>query len=356
MGLKIKSMHEVFNNLMEWITAKTDKITDFNVGSAIRTLTEAIAIQFEEFYFSMRQNIVYAIENSVYSSFGFNLELSKASTGYVTVTFEEPLPSQLTFPKDTIFCTSSVYGFIYFHSTEEITAGKGFKNVLIPVKCKSDGTIGNVPRGSITTIVTTNSIIKSVENTTDFTNGSDEETSAERKRRFQNYVRTLARGTRDAIMYGTLEVSKITGAYVDDSYIGYVKVYAHNSDGNLPPELKKEVIENLNNYRAAGIEVEVLPIIKKSVNLSLEVIIGDDYDVQVYNELLRKLVIDYLNGYSVSNNLYMSDIMYAVKSSYSDIIINIIITDGTDTSVFNNELIRAGNVSVTCKQMKDWRS
>ena len=50
MGLKIKSMYEVFNNLVEWITAKTDKITDFNVGSAIRTLTEAISIQFEEFY------------------------------------------------------------------------------------------------------------------------------------------------------------------------------------------------------------------------------------------------------------------------------------------------------------------
>ena len=50
MELKIKSMYEVFNNLVEWITAKTDKITDFNVGSAIRTLTEAISIQFEEFY------------------------------------------------------------------------------------------------------------------------------------------------------------------------------------------------------------------------------------------------------------------------------------------------------------------
>ena len=73
MGLKIKSMYEVFNNLVEWITAKTDKITDFNVGSAIRTLTEAISIQFEEFYFSMKQNVLYAIENSVYTSFGFAL-------------------------------------------------------------------------------------------------------------------------------------------------------------------------------------------------------------------------------------------------------------------------------------------
>ena len=245
MGLKIKSMYEVFTSLVDWITAKTDKITDFNVGSAIRTLTEAIAVQFEEFYFSMKQNVLFAIENSVYNSFGFDLKISQAASGYVTIDFTEPLPGSLIFPKSTVFCTSSVYGYIYFESTEEIYAQQGSISVMVPVQCKTSGTTGNVPGGSITTIVTTNTIIHEVYNEAAFTNGVNEETSTERKKRFQDYIKTLARGTADAIVYGCLEVEGVSGAWVDDSYIGYVKLYAHNSDGELPEELRQAVLSNL---------------------------------------------------------------------------------------------------------------
>lgn len=356
MGLKIKSMYEVFNNLVEWITAKTDKITDFNVGSAARTLTEAIAVQFEEFYFSMKQNVLYAIENSVYNSFGFDLKLSQASSGYVTVEFEEPLPSSLTFPLGTVFCTDGIYGYIYFESTEEIYAEQGNISIMIPVKCKTDGTAGNIPIGAITTIVTTNTVIKSVRNEVAFTNGINEETSAERKKRFQNYIKTLARGTKDAIVYGCLEVNGVTGAWCDDNYIGYVKVYAHNSDGELPEELRQKIIANLQNYRAGGIEVEVLPIVKRPIDLSLKIMIGNDYDTNTYKELIYALVTSFMNEYSVANNFYMADIIHSIKSAYEDIVVNITVLIGEDTQIGENELVRPGNVTITCINMKDWRS
>lgn len=356
MGLKIKSMYEVFNNLVEWITAKTDKITDFNVGSAIRTLTEAVAIQFEEFYFSMKQNVLYAIENSVYTSFGFDLKLSQAASGYVSIEFEEPLPSTMIFPQGTIFCTAAIYGYIYYESTEEVYAEEGSISIMIPVQCKTNGTTGNVPIGAISTIVTTNTIIRSVRNETAFTNGIDEETSAERKKRFQNYIKTLARGTADAIVYGCLEVEGVSGAWCDDNYIGYVKVYAHNSDGELPEELRQKIISNLQNYRAGGIEVEVLPIVKHPIDVSLKIMIGDDYDTNTYKELIYALVSSYMNEYSVANNFYTADIIHSIKSAYEDIVINISVLVGEDTQIGENELVRPGEVTITCVNMKDWRS
>ena len=356
MGLKIKSMYEVLSNLIEWITSRTDKITDFNVGSAARTLSEAIAIQFEEFYFSMKQNVLYAIENSVYESFGFNLKIAEASSGYVTVAFEEPLPSSLTFPKGTVFCTAAVYGYIYFESTEEHYAEQGLISTMIPVQCKSSGTMGNIPAGAITTIVTTNTIIKSVSNESSFTNGVNEETSTERKRRFQNYIKTLARGTADAIVYGCLEVEGVAGAWCDDNYIGYVKLYAHNSDGELPDELRQKILANLQNYRAGGIEVEVLPIVKRPVDLSLRIMIGNDYDTETYNDLLYSLIVTHLNEYSVANNLYISDIIHTIKSAYEDIVINIQVLVGEDTQIGENELVRPGEITISCVKMKDWRS
>lgn len=356
MGLKIKSMYEVLTNLIEWITARTDKITDFNIGSAARTLTEAIAIQFEEFYFAMKQNVLYAIENSVYDSFGFNLKMAEYSSGYVTIAFEEPLPSSLTFPKGTIFCTAPVYGYIYFESTEEHYAEQGWVSTMIPVKCKTAGTIGNVPEGAITTIVTTNTIIKSISNESSFTNGINEETTTERKRRFQNYIKTLARGTADAIVYGCLEVDGVAGAWCDDNYIGYVKLYAHNSDGELPEELRQKILNNLQNYRAGGIEVEVLPIVKKPIDMSLSVMIGNDYDTETYDSLIQSLLVSTLNGYSVANNLYISDIIHTIKSAYEEIVINIVVDKGEDTIIGDNELVRPGEITVNCVNLKDWRS
>lgn len=355
MGLKIKSMYDVLSDLIEWITSRTNKITDFNVGSAIRTLCESIAIQFEEFYFSMKQNVLYAIENSVYDSFGFNLKIAEAASGYVTVAFEEPLPSSLTFPKGTVFCTAAIYGYIYFESTEEHYAEQGLVSTMIPVVCKTPGTIGNVPAGAITTIVTTNAIIKSVSNESAFTNGLNEETTTERKKRFQNYIKTLARGTVDAIIYGCLEVEGVTGAWCDDKYIGYVKLYAHNAEGELPNELKQAIINNLQNYRAGGIEVEVLPIVKRPIDLSLKILIGNDYDTETYSLLIQSSIISWLNEYSVAKNLYMSDVIHTIKTVYEDIVVNILIENGSDVQLAENELVRPGEISIRCVNVKDWR-
>lgn len=354
MGLKLKSMYEVFTSLVDWITLKSDRLSDFNVGSALRTLTEAIAIQFEEFYFAMQQNINYAIENAVYESFGFNIKPSSAASGEVTIDFEEPLPSDLTFAAGTVFCTSATYGYIYYESTETVYAKKGDISVLVPVQCKTTGELGNIPSGAITTIVTTNSVIKSVYNLYAFVNGTEEETNTERKKRFQDYIKTLARGTADSIVYGCLEVDGVTGAWADDNYIGYVKLYAHDANGNLSEELRQKILKNLDNYRAGGIEVEVLPIVKKSVDLSISVILNNDYDTSTYAILITSLVESHLNSYSVASPLYISDLIHIIKSAYDSAVINILLDDLNDVMVNNNELIRPGTITTKCTNLKDW--
>lgn len=355
MGLTIKNMHDVFVDLVDWITLKSDRLSDFNVGSALRTLTEAIAIQFEEFYFAIQQNVNYAIENSVYESFGFTVKPSTSASGYVTIDFEEPLPSAMTFPQNTIFCTSPEYGYVYYESTETVYADKGCPSIMIPVQCKTSGTIGNVPSGAIITIVSTNSIIKSVYNLTAFINGTEEESSTERKKRFQDYIRTLARGTADSIVYGCLEVEGVAGAWADDNYIGYVKLYAHDANGDLSEELRQKILKNLNNYRAGGIEVEVLSIVKKTIDISVNIVLDDNYDTETYQVLIKNLIESHLNSYSVASNMYVAEIIHVVKAAYDNAVINILFNNNLqDVIVNSNELIRPGEIKVTCINVKDW--
>ena len=355
-GLKIRNFEEVFNNLVEWTVAKTERITDFNVGSATRTLYEAIAIQFEEFYFLIKQAVIYAIENAIYDSFGFPRRTAQKSTGFVTVEFVGPITRPIIFRKGTVFSTSGVYGYIYFEATEEVIAEKGSISVMVPVECKSEGKVGNVPSGTITQLVTTNPDIRRVYNPASFNNGSTGETSTERKMRFQNYIKTLAKGTRDAIIYGTLEVDGVAGAWVDDNYIGYVRLYAHNSSGDLPDKLKQEIITNLENYRSAGIEVEVLPIVKRPFDVTVRIMLDNKYDTDVYQELIHGLIERTLNEYVVSQSFYTADLIHAIKTVYSDMVVNILVLSGSDTYIAENELIRPGVVTVYCVNVKDWRS
>lgn len=354
MGLIIRTFNTVFSNAAEWVTARTDKLTDFNVGSALRTLFEAIAIQFEEFYFAIKQNVLYAIETAIYDGFGFPIKQAEAASGYVTVSFRSPLADVMCIKRGTVFATSGVYGYLYFESTEDIYAAAGSMAVMVPVQCKTDGDTGNIPAGAITTMVASSSIIESVQNETAFTSGTNVETAAERKRRFQHYIKTLSKATTDALIYGTLEVEGVAGAWCDDKYIGFVKLYAHDANGDLPEDLKKQITAHLQNYRAGGIEVQVLPIVKRPIDVSIMVMIGNAYDTQLYDELIKELVDRMLNEHSVSEPFYAANMIHTIMDAYDDIVVNIRILKGSDVEVEDNEIIRAGAVDVHCVTVRDW--
>lgn len=351
-----KSVNELLKSLITWVSTGTSKITDFSVGSAIRTLLEAVALQLEEFYFNLHQSVEYAIENAVYSAFGFNKNPSSSSTGFVTITFKHAIPQSITIKAGTVFSTNpSSTPVIYFRSTEDIIVVMDTKQVLVPVECVTKGAIGNLPANTVTTITTTNSYIESINNESAFVNGTDEENNASRKARFKEYIRSLQRGTKESIAYGTKTVPGVAGAWVDDNYIGFVRVYAHDSKGELPNELKIRILGVLEDYRAAGIEAEVLPVVKTETNISLNLILREsaDMDATVYG--VNTLVTNFLNNLQVSSNLYMSNLLSMVTTSYKDVIVNIEILEGHDTNLQNNELIRAGIVTITGEHLSDWR-
>ena len=356
MGLKIKSINEILSTLIVNISSRTKKITDFNVGSATRTLLESVALQLEEFYFDTRQNVEYAIENAIYNAFGFEkVEETKAS-GYVTVNFTEALPNSMIISMGTIFSTSLQYNkVIQFKSTEDVVADKGSLSIMIPVECTEGGTSGNVGVGEIRVIVTGSTLIESVTNQTAFVNGVNEESSMERKHRFREHIRSLSKATKDSIAYGTKEVNGITGVWVDDNYIGFVRVYTHDKDGNLPEELRQEVLTNLEKYRAGGIEVEVLPIVKKETNVSLFIVLRDGAVLEDYLPNIKQLIVDYLNNFEVASNLYMTNLVGTITENYRDVIVTFEILEGEDTNLQNNELIVAGVIDVTGVNLKDWR-
>ena len=198
----MKTFNQILNGMAGWIVTNCTKLTNFFVGSVLRTLLEAIAMEIEALYFQMHKGFIYAIENSIFHSFGFYKKPAISATGEVTVVFKDSLPQSFTFLKGFKFATVPILSqVVYFEVTEDTTAPKGCSSILVPVSCTEKGVVGNVPSNTITIMVTPVNIVRSVYNEKSFGSGTSEESSSERKRRFTTYIQTLSKATVDALKY-----------------------------------------------------------------------------------------------------------------------------------------------------------
>ena len=355
MGLKLKSLSEILGDMATWISTNSKKVTDFNVGSAVRTLLEAVALQMEEFYYKMHENVMWAIENSIFHAFGFDMKSANAATGYVSMFFNHPISETYTIRAGTKFSTAAGTAKpIMFSVTNDTAVPVGASEVMLSVQCDEVGEIGNVPANSINCMIAPFSLLKGITNTAHFVDGSNAETKAERKQRFLRYIQTLARGTSDAISYGCLEVDGVKGVWIDDTKTGLVNVYAHDLNGELSDELRQAIIRNLENYRAAGIEVDVLAVIKKSIDMNILIIVHDDADAQMYASILEDTVTKYLDSFQVAKNLYLSELIRYTKNLYDDVIVSMKLEQQDDIFANQRELIRAGKINVTIIHSKTW--
>ena len=132
-------------------------------------------------------------------------------------------------------------------------------------------------------------------------------------------------------------------------------MYAHNSDGELPDTLRSAILTHLIDYRAGGIEVEVLPIVKVDINATILVMLEDDYDTAEYNTVIKNSVVNFLNDYTVGSSFHVADVIHFIRSSYEDVVINVTLPDVKDIELQNRQLVRPGNLTVNCINQKNWR-
>lgn len=350
MGFKIRTFHDVLERMADWVTGHTTQLTNFHVGSSLRTLLEGVAVELEALYFEMYKGFNYAISNAIFDSFDFQKNPATYASGTITIRFKGSLTQEVTIPKGTKFTTTPTRGTIKtFLSTREVVCGIGVEQVQVPIQCTEPGPIGNVSAMAIRVISRPLPFVDAVYNEESFTTGYPEESSEERKKRFILYIQTLARGTLSAVHYGCISVPGVTGAYLEEE-IGVVYAYVHDSDGNLPAVLRENVIRNLKDYRAAGIEVFVNPIERTLVDIHVDIYLSSTIrpeQISRYEALVRNSLVEYLNSFGVSKPLLRADIIRRLMSVSGTAIINVVTDLEEDVHINTMELIRPGTITVT---------
>lgn len=350
MSLKMKTVKDFMESMTSWISSSTTKITDFNVGSATRTVLEAVAIQLEELYYKMYAYAIWAIENSVYKAFSYDRADASKATGMVRLEFYQPLPGNVRFEKGLEFSKRRRLGTqVYYESTEDITVTEGSTFADIPVKCAITGTLGNTPSNSVTIMTTPSSYVMSVYNPNPIAEGTEQETLESRKLRFDTFIKSLAKANKDSVEYGVSIVPGVQGFWVESKGFGITRIYAHNSNGELPPELALAIKESLVNYVAAGVEAIVVPVDKVLVDVSVRIRLARGMESQkaVYETIVIASLTQFLEGMTVSKDLDISDIVHHIRLISPDIVsVEVLLPEETVT-VLPQQLIRPNSINVT---------
>ena len=343
-----KNQAEILQEMVGYTSAVTGSITDFTVGSGVRTMYDSFSIELEEFYMLSIDNIKEGIESGLMSAFDFKPKVAQRAYGQFKLTVLDEFTEAKVLPRGTTISSSKESVGVTFETLTDYTLPIGATEFYVTAYCTEAGVIGNVDKGVMDMIPFGMYSINSVENTEDILTGAEEATYEETKRLFKLFVASRGRATKQALEYGALSVNEVTGAYVDEK-VGVAYVYCHDNNGNLDDALKLKVERVLEDYRPAGIETKVLPITKYVFDLYFTVEIADPAQLTTsFKEGLTKYIRQYLNSFSANDDLVLSELVQIVMN-YDDEIIYDCYFDDLDSNVILNasEILRAGSINLT---------
>lgn len=338
MAFQIKDFASIVASMINWMKSTQTKVTDFNPGSVARTLVEAPGSEIEELYRRMFDGLKEAIPVATYNSFNFSALPAQPTRGLVRVV----IAAQAT---DTLIAAGTVASYtngqVSYASTQDvmIRAGDTFADVL--VSASQAGTLGNVAADTQFTLAPAPTGFASATNLAPWINGTDAETEDERKVRFTDYIKTLVRGTPEAIEYGLKttyltdaagnEIERVVSAKVVEPYeldntqpTGLVNFYIHNGVGSTSGDLlsrAKQVVYGyydgngnaVPGWKAAGAHVEgyIATEVLMNVRGALTALAG--YDKPTLVALAQQTTIAYITALEIGQGFQVAELVKQIK-------------------------------------------
>jgi hypothetical protein len=352
--MEFKTQEQVLTDLIDHTQSITPKLTDYNVGSVVRSIYDAMSIETESLYGLTIENINEGIELGLMQSFDFNVKEPQPAYGDVTIEFNSPVVSELNIPKGTAFVTDIVGDTNRYVTTKSYNVPMGVQTVVVQATAEQAGVAGNVDAMDINAMATNLYNVARVYNKEAFTTGDDGETYEQVKRRFALFIESIGRATKNAIKYGALSIQEVKSVYVTEQ-VGLVTVYVADNNGNLPPETKEKVATKLEDYRAAGIELRVMPMEKVNVDntviLTLDNRSMPDAD---YIDQTSRIISRYINSLGAGQDLIINDLVKTIFNSndrdFYDV--DVEYPEG-NIKVEPNQILRAGTSEITVKMKGD---
>lgn len=358
--------------MVNYAKATQDKLTDFNIGSAARTMLESPAIEIEELYQQMWNGLNESIPIAVFNSFDFPALDARNSTGRVRI-YVAPSVNPVTIAGGTVFTTTDSSSISFATITDAIIPG-GSSFYDVNVVAVVAGSSGNIAIGTDFISSPTIPGYVNAEAINGFVDGADAESLDDRKNRFVEYVSTLSRGTNAALRYGakTVQLLSPTGLVLeavrqavviepwlsDDLAVpGLIYLYVYNGVGTASGTLLDLVSKVIDGYydtngkpvpgwKAAGVKVITASAVIVSVNVTATVTIDQNYDSAATLALVSAGIASYLSSLDIGADVILSEIV--ARAMQVDGVTNFRMTvPALDVAIAENAKAVAGTLAIT---------
>lgn len=301
-------------------------ITDLNVGSVTRTLSEAIsreiAVVYEQVNLAYRSGFIDSAEGKsldhVVAILGIRRKTKEFARGLVTF-FRDPLAKgNITIAEGTLLLMSQ--GDARFETSELRTLQRGQARIDVPVLAAegSSGSVGRVEAGKIDTLLAPIEGIDRVINFEATVLGAEDETDVELRARAKAVLRALGKGTIMALVRVILEgrgepveVWDANGAGVKRSQPGTVTILVE-----AEPERMPSLAASVHETRAAGVLATLIAryaFFKPRLELTIAPGITPAGKAKVIAQVIRAIQ-DYVDGLTSGDPAEGSKILEAVRA------------------------------------------
>ena len=303
MSLNIKTYPELVSEMLSAIGQKTG-LTNFNVGSVVRTTTEVFAEVVGELYAfgagMLKQGFLdtateFWLDRKA-KEYGLTRRPAVKAEGTVIYSRKTAKDTNVPIPEGSIVTTpkdQSGTEYRYF-TTIEVILPAGELSVEVPVIAENAGSAYNVGPSSITKMKTFITGIDAVTNPEDWltTVGVDEESdTALRQRCFLAWEELSQGGTAAAYISWALSVAGVKSAFVDDTLPrgeGTVDVYIMGEAGPPDPALIDAVQEVVDANRPITVDALVFSPEIVTVPVTLGVTPRAGYDTEAMDTEIRR--------------------------------------------------------------------
>jgi uncharacterized phage protein gp47/JayE len=301
-------------------------LSDINVGSVTRTISEAIgreiATVYQQINVAYKSGFIDTAEGKsldfVVSILGITRKTKEFAIGLVTFFRAAGADGNITIPQGTELSTAK--GEVIFEATEPRTLQRGQARIDVPVRAgeKFKGDVGKVDTGKITTIL---QVIEGIDRVSNFEPtflAAQDETDDELRLRAKAALRGLSKGTIVALLRAAAE-NRATVVEISDPHQPASKP---NDPGKVTMIIDTEaprfpsVVAALHDVRAAGIQLTVAarfvfttPKVVAAISSGLT----GDGKTKIANQIIAALQ-EYTDSLPAGGSATGADMLKAIKT------------------------------------------
>ena len=307
-------------------------LSDINIGSVTRTITEAIGREIATVYQQINQAYLAGFVDSatgqsldlVVSILGVVRKTKEYATGLVTF-FRDPAAGDgnITIPEGTLLSTGK--GDATFVTAEMRTLQRGQVRIDVPVRAgeASKGPSGVVPPGSITTLAQAITGISRVTNFDATVLGAGDESDDDLRARAKAVLQSVGKATLAALARAVFEER----AKLDEVWDPNSAPAKRSDPGTVvllvetEPERLVSLRSAIQETRAAGVLATVVAryvFFKPRLTVKIAKGLTPDGKVKVVNEIIDA-VQQYVDGLSAGTPAKAQDLLAAIAKSVKEV-------------------------------------